>query len=403
MEQLKIDLLKKGGVTLNISEIARRLGCSWITAKNKLFPKEGKSTKIKKSILDDYKEIIIEKVDKYSCSAKSVYDFIKSRSYNGSYETVKNFVRNHKQEQSKKAVLRILNNPGLQAQVDWKESMKLISKSGEVIEFNIFLYILPYSKFKYLELTKDRTQITLLKCLVNAFKYCNNSTPEEIWFDNMKTVVNEHDIKTGETIFNKDFLKFSKDVGFTPIACRPYRPQTKGTVENVAKIMDRLKVYNNEVDNIEEIRDIVNDLNIQLNNEISQATNEKPITLFEKEKEYLIKISNADLLRNYENKQTRKVSKESTIIYSGCKYSVPTTFIDKVVEIEFDSKNLSIYYNKKFITCHTISNNIYNYHKEDLMSVMKSDVYKNKTYEELEKIADERLASYDKLGKKVDK
>lgn len=216
----------------------------------------------------------------------------------------------------------------------------------------------------------------------------------------MKTVVNEHDIKTGETIFNKDFLTFSKDIGFTPIACRPYRPQTKGTVENVAKIMDRLKVYNNEIENIEEINDLVIDLNIQLNNEISQATNEKPIVLFEKEKEYLIKINNIDLLRNYESRQTRKVSKDSTITYSGCKYSVPTIYINKIVEIEFDSKKLSIYYNKKFITCHTISNNIYNYHKEDLIDVMKSDVYKNKTYEELEKIADVRLASYDKLGKK---
>lgn len=241
--------------------------------------------------------------------------FIKERGYTGSYETVKNFVKSHKNEQTNKAALRILTTPGVQAQVDWKESMKLITKQGNEIEFNIFLFILPYSKFKYIELTTDRTQITLFKCLINAFKYYNNSIPKEIWFDNMKTVVKNHDIRTGETIFNESFLLFSKDKGFTPMACRPYRPQTKGSVQNVAKLMDRLKVYNNEIENMDEIIDLVNEFNLNLNNELSQATNQKPIDMFQKEKEYLLPIGNIDLLRNYESRQTRKVSIESMITY----------------------------------------------------------------------------------------
>lgn len=398
MELLKIEKITKGGVMLNISEVARRLGCSWITARNKLYPKD-KTKIIKHSIIDEYKEIITDKIDNYSCTAKSVYLFIKERGYTGSYETVKNFVKSHKNEQTNKAVLRILTTPGVQAQVDWKESMKLITKQGNEIEFNIFLFILPYSKFKYIELTTDRTQITLFKCLINAFKYCNNSIPKEIWFDNMKTVVKNHDIRTGETIFNESFLLFSKDMGFTPIACRPYRPQTKGSIENVAKLMDRLKVYNNEIINLEEIIDLVNDLNLKLNNEQSQATKEKPIDLFKKEKEYLLPIGNIDLLRNYESRQTRIVSIESMITFSGCKYSVPTEYIGKKVEIDFNSQNLSIYYNKKFITSHVITDKIYNYHKDDLIAVMKSDVYKNKDDNYIEKLADERLSAFDKLGK----
>ena len=398
MELLKIDKITRGGVTVNISEIARRLGCSWSTARNKLYSKE-KQIIIKSSILDDYKDIIIDKIDNYSCTAFSVFSFIKERGYIGSYETVKKFVREYKKEQTNKAVLRILSTPAVQAQVDWKESMKLLTKDGKEIEFNIFLYVLSYSKFKYLELTTDRTQITLFKCLINAFKYCNNSIPKEIWFDNMKTVVKEHNIKTGVTVFNESFLVFSKDIGFTPIACRPYRPQTKGIVENVAKIMDRLKVYNKEINDINDIKDLVNDLNIKLNNEISQATNDKPINLFEKEKEYLLPIGNKDLLTNYESRQTRKVSIESLITFSGCKYSLPTEYIGKTVEIEFNSKKLSVYYNKNLVTCHEITNKIYNYHREHLIAIMKSDVYKNKDDDYIKKAADERLQSYDKLGK----
>jgi transposase len=399
MEQLKINYLMKGGVKMNISELARILSCSWSTAKNKLYPKEKIEIK-RKSLLDDYKEIIIEKRDKYLCSAKSIYTFIKERGYQGSYETVKKFVKEYKNSESKKAVLRVLNNPGLQAQVDWKESMKLISKNGEIIEFNIFLYILPYSKYKYIELTENRTQITLFKCIINAFKFCNNSYPDEIWFDNMKTVVKEHNIKTGETIFNNEFLNFSRDIGFKPIACRPYRPQTKGAIENVAKIMDRLKVYNNEIKDLNDINNLIIEMNKSLNEEISQATNKKPIDQFEKEKEYLNKITNFDLLRNYECRYTRKVSKESNINYNGNKYSVPTMYIGKIVEIDFDNQNLLIYYHKNFICKHKITNNLYNYRKEDLIQVMKSDVYKNKSDEEIDKLAEEHLASYQSLGQK---
>ena len=44
-----------------------------------------------------------------------------------------------KNEQIKKATIRFETVPGLQAQVDWKESMRLVNKYGEVFEINIFL------------------------------------------------------------------------------------------------------------------------------------------------------------------------------------------------------------------------------------------------------------------------
>lgn len=63
--------------------------------------------------------------------------------------------------------------PRLQAQVDWKESMKLVNKHGEIFEINIFLMILGYSRYKYIKLTSDKNQNTLFKCIVGAFRYFN--------------------------------------------------------------------------------------------------------------------------------------------------------------------------------------------------------------------------------------
>ena len=173
----------------------------------------------------------------------------------------------------------------------------------------------------------------------DAFNFCNG-VPEEIWFDNMKTVVDYHNPNNGEVTFNEKFLLFTNEFGYKPIACRPYRPQTKGIIENVAKVMDRLKVYNDELESLDDIIKRIKEFNIELNNEISQATNEKPISLFKKEKEYLKPVINQNILDTYKELQTRKVSKESMIEYKGNKYSLPTFYVGKIVEI--DIKNLYI-------------------------------------------------------------
>lgn len=389
----------KERLKLNISEYARMLGISWITAKKKIEGATPKKRLKRKSLLDDYVNTIDEKIDKYCCSAKSIYLFILNLGYKGSYSTVKNYVANHKSESMKKASIRVLYTPGLQAQVDWKERFPLTTKFGEVIEFNIFLYVLSYSKYKYIELTLDRSQNTLFKCLINAFNFCNG-VPEEIWFDNMKTVVDYHNPNNGEVTFNEKFLLFTNEFGYKPIACRPYRPQTKGIIENVAKVMDRLKVYNDELESLDDIIKRIKEFNIELNNEISQATNEKPTSLFKKEKEYLKPVINQNILDTYKELQTRKVSKESMIEYKGNKYSLPTFYVGKIVEIDIKDNNLYIYYNKKYVKHHAISNKLYNYDKNDFIEILKSDVYKNKSYEELEKIAHSRLKAFDNLGKR---
>lgn len=123
------------------------------------------------------------------------------------------------------ATIRVETTPGLQGQVDWKESLTLISRGGDKYTINIFLFILSYSKYKYIELTINRVQSTLFRCMTNCFKTLEG-VPEEIWFDNMKTVVDEHDINTNKVKFNAKFSEFAKNMMFTPIACKPLRPCT---------------------------------------------------------------------------------------------------------------------------------------------------------------------------------
>ena len=389
------------GVKINISEYAKNNGVCWATAKkmvNNATRKKRVSNKSSK--LSEFMDIIVNKLENYACSATSIYWFIKDKGYTGSKSLVIKQVQKIKRNLLKKATLRVETTPGLQSQIDWKESMTLLSKDKTPYKVNIFLYILSYSKFKYIELTIDRVQPTLFRCIVNAFKYCGSRVPDEIWFDNMSTVVDKHDVNTNEVFFNQKFLEFSKNAGFKPIACKPYRPCTKGVSENLAKIMDRLKVYNEEFEDYEELKQIVIKLNEDLNNEVSQATNEVCKKRFEsKEKEYL-NVVNLDQFNYDSNRQVRKVSNESMINYNHSKYSVPTYLINELVEIDVDEENntLHIYYSGKEVASHTLSNNKFNYRKDDLKDILRV-TFRNASDEKIEEMANRRLQGLDYIDR----
>ena len=204
------------------------------------------------------------------------------------------FFSKHKRNEIKKATIRFETTPGQQAQVDWKENLTMISRHGEIFKVNIFLMVLGFSRIKYTCLTTDRKQNTLFLCLINAFKYFGG-IPHEILFDNMKTVVDRNISTFSRVQFNETFKHFADDAGFIPIACRPYRPQTKGKVESLAKLTNRLVVYNEEFDDFDQLSKIVSDFNGEINSEVSQAIDEIPFKRLLKEKEYLKPLPMMDM------------------------------------------------------------------------------------------------------------
>jgi len=105
---------------LNKSELARRFNCDSRTIDRYLKINSGelepkKSSRIYESFIDDYKSIIIEKVDTYGATAMAVYKFIEKKGYKGKYSTVAAFVKKYKNVEIQKATVRFETTPGLQA------------------------------------------------------------------------------------------------------------------------------------------------------------------------------------------------------------------------------------------------------------------------------------------------
>lgn len=387
----------------NFAALGREYGCDYRTAKIRYYEELNKEKgieqekKIRKHIIDDYKDIIINKLETIpGITAYSIYYFLKvEKGYKGSYESIKKFINENKDKRKQPASIRVEPIIGKSAQVDWKEDFKLINKNGELFTINLFLMRLHYSKKFYSRLTIDKKRDEVKTCIIESLEYFKG-VPREIWFDNMATVM----VKEGKhKKVHNEIKQLGDDIGFQPILCQSRRPKTKGTVENLAKLCDRLLSYNNEFETLDDLIEIVNKFNEECGKEKSQAHNKIVNEVYEEEKKYLIPLPSENILESY--KQTieyRKVTQDSMIVYRGNRYSVPTRFIGSYLGIRIIDNQVNIYDNTELIRCHIISNNNLNYNNEDKIEILKSDLLYGLSEEEIKnKIENTDLQVYDFL------
>ena len=387
----------------NFAALGREYGCDYRTAKIRYLEELNKEKgiepeiKTRKHIIDNYKDIIINKLETIpGITAYSIYYFLKlEKNYQGSYESIKNFVRENKEKRKQPASIRVEPIIGKVAQVDWKEDFKLTNKNGELFIINLFLMRLHYSKKFYARLTIDKKRDEVKTCIIESLEYFNG-VPREIWFDNMATVM----VKEGKhKKVHNEIKQLGSDIGFQPILCQSRRPKTKGTVENLAKLCDRLLSYNNEFETLDDLIKIVNKFNEECGKERSQAHNKIVNEVFEDEKKYLIPLPNKNILERY--KQTieyRKVTQDSMIVYRGNRYSVPTRFIGSYLGIRIIDNQVNIYDNTELVRCHMVSDNNLNYNVEDKIEILKSDLLYGLSTEEIRnKIENTNLQIYDFL------
>ena len=161
--------------------------------------------------------------------------------------------------------------------------------------------------------------------------------------------------------------------------------------------MDRLKVYNNEFDTIEELDIIVKNLMKHINAEDINLV-EKPINKLKEEQKYLLSMPPMETVSHYFAKNKGyKVSKESMITYKKHKYSVPMKYIGEYLNVKENADTLEIYYTTDLIVTHKISEKFLNYKKEHAKEILRSDALKSKSEKEIDEFIEKNLSNMDML------
>jgi hypothetical protein len=160
----------------------------------------------------------------------------------------------------------------------------------------------------------------------------------------------------------------------------------------------RLKVYNEEFDTFEELEAITKDFMLEINNEVSQATDEVPVERFKREKEHLRPLPNMQLLSSYiSHYKDYTVTQESMINYKGRKYSVPVYYIGKEVNaVEVDGE-IKVYYGEDLITEFERSDKKFNYKREHAREILASDALSHLSMHEIDAFIENNLSKMDML------
>jgi transposase len=123
------------------------------------------------------------------------------------------------------AIVRFETPPGKQMQADFT----WVRRGRDPLV--ALVATLGYSRATYVKFGQKEDVAALCTGLREALDYFGG-VPEQILFDNAKTVVIERDAYgAGLHRWNDRLLELAEECGFAPRLCRPYRAKTKGKVE----------------------------------------------------------------------------------------------------------------------------------------------------------------------------
>ena len=240
-------LVENSSLNINKSQIARELEVDRRTVDKYINGFQKLKKRKKASRLDKYYDIIQELlsnensqvfyykrvlwqylVDNHGLNECKYSNFCH---YINSHEEFAAYFKRKRPNSTDKPVIRFETPEGKQAQLDWKENIPFVLKTGETININVLVLLLSYSRFRVYRLSLSKTQEVLFSLLNDALETFGG-VPEEIVTDNMKTVMDQPRISDSEGKINNSFEQFAKDYGFQVRPCIAGRPQTKAYVKN---------------------------------------------------------------------------------------------------------------------------------------------------------------------------
>jgi transposase len=138
------------------------------------------------SKLDPFKADMVRMLDKYPYSAQQVWQRLREQGFEGSYSTVKAYVRRIRPRQQP-AFLKLAFAPGECAQVDWG-SFGSVAVGQTRRRLSFFVMVLCYSRLMYVEFTVSQTMEHFLACHQHAFEAFGGVT-QSVMVDNLKSAV----------------------------------------------------------------------------------------------------------------------------------------------------------------------------------------------------------------------
>ncbi|MEM9227561.1 MAG: IS21 family transposase [Verrucomicrobiota bacterium] len=275
---------------------------------------------------------------------------IQAQGYEGSYTVLREYVAPKRALRPSKATVRFETEPGEQLQHDWGELWTEIG--GERVKVYIAVNALGFSRrFHVMAAPKADAEHTY-ESLIQAFEWFGGTT-SRVLVDNQRSAVLEH--RRDRVRFNPGFKLLAKHYGFRPVACRPYRAQTKGKVERmVGYVKHHFFVRYRSFASWAELNQRLATWLVEEADRRSHGTVKEVVAArFAREASHLVSLPAKRFETDYH--ETRKVAFDGYIDVRGNRYSVPIQLAGKVVAIRLSlNGKLRVFTDDALIATHPL-------------------------------------------------
>lgn len=265
-------------------------------------------------LLTPYERLIAEWYrETPSLRANQVLRKLKSYGFSGSYTTVKRGTKMLRRKK-RQAFHELDFLPGEEAQVDWMEWKPYYG----------FVYVLSYSRYAVVRFYPRMTMEFFLDGHLRAFREIGGVAHRHK-YDNLKSVVLG---RTPGVRFNPKFLDFARHNGFTVQACTPGRPNEKGRVERLIRVI-REALGPEPVASLEALNAKVDAWRKERHQQPHRTTGKAPADALREEK--LLGLPSIEA-RPYRT-VLASISKTGFVEFDTNRYSVPSVYAEKTAEI----------------------------------------------------------------------
>ena len=248
--------------------------------------------------------------------------------------------------------MHISHKPGEIMEVDWAGQTACIrnTDTGEPIKAYIFVAVLPYSGYTYVEAFLSQDQHSWIQGHVNAYGYFGGVT-RILVPDNLKTGITKH--THHETVVNKTYQEMAEHYRTAVLPARVRAPKDKATVEgNVGVISTWITaaLRNQQFLSLWELNTAIRSKLAEFNTKPFQKKEGSRAIVFEEERLFLLPLP--------EHPYELAVWKIATVQFNyhitveGGNYSVPYEYIKQKVNVRLTKRLVEVFFSGNRIASH---------------------------------------------------
>ena len=250
-------------------------------------------------------------------------------------------------EQKRRATMHINRKPGEQVEVDWAGDPATIidPDTGEIIKAYIFVGVMTYSQYAYVEACLDMKQKSWINAHVHMYEYFGG-VARILVPDNCKTAV-VHNGGFKDQQINETYQEMAEHYGTAIIPARVRAPKDKpnaeGTVGNISTWITAA-LRDEQFFSLAELNRAIRDKLELFNQRLFQKKEGSRLSLFLEEEKPLLAPLPATRFELSDWK-TATVQFNYHISVDGMLYSVPYEYIKKKVDVRVTDTTIEIFYN----------------------------------------------------------